>query len=79
MGANSLPATLSPVSVIQTEAEYEATVARFWDLVGSSTDLPLLLALRESLRAYEHRTGIAPPVLTRGRGERRDGPAGSGA
>lgn len=63
MGIPPLPDTLPFAPVIHTDAEYEATAARFWELVGSTTDLPLLLALRDRLRDYEQEAGWRPPML----------------
>jgi hypothetical protein len=43
-----------PLPPIQNASEYEATLARFWALVDRPDDLPLLLAMREVMRAYEY-------------------------
>lgn len=47
----------SPLPPIQTDAEYEVILARFWALVDRPDDLPLLLAMREVMRAYEYTHG----------------------
>jgi len=54
MGLESVPPTLPP---IQNASEYEAVLARFWALVDRPDDLPLLLAMREVMRAYEYTHG----------------------
>ena len=50
MGAEPLPAAVAP---LLNEVDYQAAVDRFWALVDRSTDLSLLLALREAMREYE--------------------------
>ena len=47
---------------IQTDAEYEAALRRFWDLVNRPNELPLLLAMREVMRDYEYTQGPNKPA-----------------
>ncbi|SNS06591.1 hypothetical protein [Hymenobacter mucosus] len=53
-----------PLPPIQTAAEYEAAVARFWALVNRPNDLALLLAMREVMRAYEYAHGPDKPAAS---------------
>lgn len=50
-----------PLPPIQTAADYETILARFWDLVDRPNDLPLLLAMREVMRTYEYAHGPDQP------------------
>lgn len=52
MDANPLPNTPPLAPGIQSGAEYEATVVRFWKSVDHSTVWTSLLALRDYERAH---------------------------